>query len=164
MLTSTSTPIPRDPTLCLRHPGYPHVPQTHPTKLCPMNSRHLYTFFTSFRVLVDTSNYIIQARAGIHTTRVFVLATNWPSLHIRSLFLCAMKYNKPDWKVGESSEELLGKAQWRANQVSTERHQTNTSTCPESLTEERLIMETREGDDGSSWSTTRDSGINGPSL
>jgi hypothetical protein len=45
-----------------------------------MNSRQFFTLFTPFQVFVDTSNYIIQARAGMHTTRVFVLATNWPSL------------------------------------------------------------------------------------
>lgn len=45
-----------------------------------MNFRHFYTLFNSYRVLVGTSNYIIQARAGMHTTRVFVLATNWSSL------------------------------------------------------------------------------------
>lgn len=99
-------------------PGYPHVQQTHPTAYGPMNSRHFYTLFTPTQLLVGTSNYIIQTRAGMHTTRVTLLASNWPSLQIRPLFLCAMKYNKQDWKVGE---ELLGKAQGKATQVSIER-------------------------------------------
>jgi hypothetical protein len=75
-----------------------------------MNSRQFYTLFTPFKVRVDTSNYIIQAQAGMHTTRVFVLATNWSSLQDTAGSTTLSMRNE----IQETGLEGGGRASWES--------------------------------------------------